>query len=302
MAEQLRGTYPERLTRAGAYLASLLDDYGYPVIAPFDLFELIRKMFAEREGKALYLREDAPTAQTYASLRTNLRKSGIIASDRDYKSRLFRIIGSPDLPADEITCLADPTCHLSHLSAMQRWGLTERVSNTLILTRPDRAGGAAMLQTIMTARLGPGNDTPFPLRRISHPETVRRRKISVYETKLPGKWIKVRGEQTRLSTIGQTFLDTLQKPEYCGGMAHVLDVWKNNARTYTDAIIEAVDQAETALVKSRAGYILEERLGIRDPRIEKWKALGQRGSSRKLDPSAPFASTFSETWMISLNV
>ena len=302
MAEQLRGTYPERLTRAGAYLASLLDAYGQPVITPFEFFELIRRMFAEKEGKALYLREETPTAETFASLRTNLKKSGIIASDRDYRTRLFRIIGSPDLPADDIVCLADPTCHLSHLSAMQRWGLTERTSNALIITRPDRAGSARLLQEIMTKRLGVDHDTPFPLRRITHPETVRRRKVTVHESKAPGDCIQVRGEKARLSTIGQTFLDTLQKPDSCGGMRHVLDVWSQHARIYASDIISSVDTAESGLVKSRAGYILEERLGIRDPRVEHWKALGQRGSSRLLDPSAPFASIYSETWMISLNV
>lgn len=302
LANQLPGTYPERLTRAGAYLARLLDEFGQPVITPFDLFELIRRMFAERSGKALYLREDAPNADTYAALRINLKKSGIIASDRDYGARLFRIIGSSDLSADEIVCLVDPTCYVSHLSAMQRWGLTDRTSNALIVTRPDRAGGAMMLKTIMEDRLGPNTDTPCPLKRISHPEMARRRKLTVFETKASGDWIDVRGEKTRLATIGQTFLDTLQKPEYCGGMNHVLDIWHTHARTYLDEIVSAVDAVDIGLVKSRAGYILEERMRLNDNRIERWKTLGQRGSSRKLDPSAPFASTFSETWMISLNV
>ena len=85
-------------------------------------------------------------------------------------------------------------------------------------------------------------------------------------------------------------------------MAHVLEVWEEHAPTYLEDIVAAVDRTKKPLLKSRAGYILQERLKLSHPTIERWKELGQRGGSRKLDPSADFASTFSETWMISLNV
>ena len=81
----------------------------------------------------------------------------------------------------------------------------------------------------------------------------------------------------------------------------MLETWETHARNYAEEILEAVDRCEVSLVKSRAGYILDERLGLTDPRMDRWAKLGQRGSSRKLDPSAPFAPAFSEKWMISLN-
>jgi flavin-binding protein dodecin len=85
-------------------------------------------------------------------------------------------------------------------------------------------------------------------------------------------------------------------------MGHVLDVWDRAAEPWTNEIIEAVDGAESKIDKVRAGYILEERLEIDDARVRAWKAFAQRGGSRKLDPEAPYAPAFSETWMISLNV
>jgi predicted transcriptional regulator of viral defense system len=94
----------------------------------------------------------------------------------------------------------------------------------------------------------------------------------------------------------------LQKPAICGGMAHVIEVWQEHAAIYLNEIVTSIDKATSGLVKSRAGYLLEVKMGLRHEMIEKWKLLGQRGSSRKLDPSKPFASTFSETWMISINV
>jgi len=122
------------------------------------------------------------------------------------------------------------------------------------------------------------------------------------KAKPPEIFLKNRSNDVRLSSIGQTFLDMLQKPDLCGGMSHILDIWEEHAETYLDEIVAAVDTTTSGLVKSRAGYILEERLELNHPGVGPWKALGQRGGSRKLDPSKEFTPTFSETWMISINV
>ena len=106
----------------------------------------------------------------------------------------------------------------------------------------------------------------------------------------------------RVSTIGQTFLDMLQKPDLCGGMTHVLEVWEEYAATYLNQIVPTIDATPGALIKSRAGYIFQEYLGLEHPDIEKWETFSQRGGSRKLDPSKEFAPTYSEKWMISINV
>ena len=154
----------------------------------------------------------------------------------------------------------------------------------------------------MTEALYEGETNPFQLKIVGHPARIRRRVIRIYESKAAGAFLKNRGTEARLSTIGQTFLDTLQRPDLCGGMSHILNIWEEHAETYLNEIVAAVNTAASGLVKSRAGYILEERLGLRHSGIEHWKRFGQRGSSRKLDPAKAFASNFSETWMISLNV
>jgi predicted transcriptional regulator of viral defense system len=105
-----------------------------------------------------------------------------------------------------------------------------------------------------------------------------------------------------MSTIGQTFLDTLDNPERCGGIAHVLDIWSQHARTYLEEIIDRIERTEKPILKIRAGYILEEHLGLSEARVETWVQMAQRGSSRVLNPGKPFASIFSEKWMLSLNV
>ncbi|MBX3490394.1 hypothetical protein [Parvibaculum sp.] len=292
----------DTLTRAGHYLANAIEQAEQPVYTPYEFFYLILKMYREPKDEKLYLRAKTPTAEDYVRHRTNLKNAGVIGADRDYGSKIIRALAVPDRPADEIVCLADRLCYISHISAMQRWGITNRRPDALFLTRPDRNIARQKLQEIMAADASKGVVNPYPLKNILHPKRVRRRPLHVLETKTLGKNIRARGSAARLATIGQTFLDTIQNPVLCGGMSHVLDVWEEHAKYYLDEIIESVDHIESSIVKSRAGYILEERLLIKaDRRIDAWKAFVQRGGSRKLDPTKDFAPTYSEKWMISLN-
>ena len=296
------GPYHGGLSRAGHYLAELLEADGKPILTRFDFFRMICRLYRESSGKRLYLRNNAPDRGDYDRMKSILKKAGVIGTDRDYRVRVIRVLSISDLPAEDIICLVDPTCYLSHLSAMQRWGLTDRSPKALVLTRPDRKTAAAWLLAYRREALGGEDSNPFPLTVVGHPSHVRRRAVHVCESKVAGAFLKNRGSEIRLSTIGQTFLDMLQRPDLCGGMSHVLDAWEEHAETYLDEIVAAVDTATSGIVKSRAGHILEERLGLHHRGMEPWKAFAQRGGSRKLDPAQDFAPSFSETWMISLNV
>ena len=291
-----------KLTRAAAHLADQLEANGKPVLSHFEFFRIVLAMYRESSGKRLYLRREAPDRDDIARFRSILKTASAITGDRNYGSRVIRVLSVPDLPAEDIVCLVDPTCYVSHLSAMQRWGLTDRTPRALALTRPDRKTAAAALRAHMNEAMNKAENNPYPLTLVQHPHRVRRRDVTMYESKTAGAFMTNRGTDIRLSTVGQTFLDMLQRPDLCGGMSHVLDVWEEHASTFLDEIASTIDQTPKALIKSRAGYILEERLGLHHPCIERWKAFGQRGGSRKLDPTRDFAPVFSETWMISLNV
>ena len=293
----------QKMTRAGRYLADLLEKNGRPVLTPIDFYGLIRQMYQEAPNKRLYLRKSDPGIDDYHRLKRILIHADIVRIDRDYRARALRILTISDRPTEEIACLVDPTCYVSYLSAMERWGLTNRSPKALMLSRPDRKTALDKLQRHRQNILGEHPDIYiFPLHLTKHPARVRGGRVQMYMTKLAGANLTIRGSYTRISTIGQTFLDMLQKPALCGGMPHVLEVWEQHADTYLDSIVAAVDTASNGLVKSRAGYILQEYLGLNHPHISNWKAFSQRGGSRKLDPSQNYAPTYSETWMISINV
>jgi hypothetical protein len=299
----LRPRYPERLTRAGAVLAERIERSGRPVTTPYELFRAIRFIYAD--GRGLYLRKTEPDLADYVRLRKNLMDCGVLASDPDYGRRAFRILDNPDLPADDICCLVDPFCYISHLSAMQRYGLTNRRPEALHLSRP----AARILGDLAIAAMlaDQGTNLPMPadkavrLHAVRHPPRVRKRKVQLFQTARPGQSIANRSGFSRIATIGQTFLDTLDNPDLCGGMVEVLEIWTAHAGIYVDDIVAAVDRHESGIVKIRAGYILDEMLGISDERIQAWRRFAQRGGSRLLDPAKVYAPRYSEKWMISLN-
>jgi len=261
------------------------------------MFLLLRHLHAEATRNRLRLPKQGATAQELYRRNAALRRERIVRVDADYPSR-WRVLTVPDLRADEIVCLTDRFCHISHLSAMRLWHLTDRSPASLILSRPDRSTANVLIREIM-ARDGAAE---FPLRSVTHPATVRGHPVRLVEKRRHGRSVPVQNGFSRVSTIGQTFLDMLEMPELCGGMSHVLDVWSEHARVYLDDIISAVADGGSGIVKCRAGHILEERLAVRDRRIDRWKDLAQRGGSRRLDPKLPFAPRFSEKWMLSLNV
>ena len=294
--------YPETaLVGGSAQVAERLEQREESVLTAWDFYALIRKAYRDRK-------REVPEPRSLHKVRSSLGKAGVVVPDMDYRSH-YRVVDVPDRPVDDIVCLIDRFCHISHLSAMQNWGLTDRQPHELIVTRPDNRAVNEMISGIMSReadevpwehRPPSTPHGPFRLSNITHPGRVRGRAVRVRMSRVAGESIRDRNGFSRVATIGQTFLDMVQHPALCGGMAHVLEVWDEYAITYLDHIIAAVSSA-SSVVKCRAGYIIEERLGVKDPGVEEWHDCAQRGGSSCLDPSRPYIPEWSEKWMISLN-
>ena len=299
-----RNSYsPRKLTLLGHALVDQLHEKKQPVITHYDLFHEIRTLY--QSGRNLRLRKKEPARQDYLRIKNDLIEANVLRPDIDYKYRALYIIDNGNRNANEICCLVDRFCYISHLSAMANFGLTDRRPRELHLTAPSQRILPNLLQKTMKQDYGfeiTKNSEVIRLYGVTHPPVVRGQPIKVFHTSHLGDYIKVRGTFTRISTIGQTFVDMLANPEHCGGMLHVLEVWREFAHIYLEDIIEDIKKNPYNIVKVRAGYILNELLGFNDNRILKWLQFAQRGGSRVLDPSKPFAPHYSEKWMLSINV
>lgn len=211
-------------------------------------------------------------------------------------------------PAD-LACGIDPFCFISHLSAMEKHGLTDRFSKTLFLTSPpaptwkDRAKQMIQRQLSVDIEDYETLNLYLPVRRIV--KEIDKTPINVYVTKTAdaGSYTLTGDSPTRISRIGRTFLDMLRNPELCGGINHVLEIYKERAKTYTKLIAAEIDTHGAPIDKVRAGFIFNNLCKISDNAIiEGWQIYAVRGGSRVLDSSAPFWSTYSEKWSLSINI
>jgi predicted transcriptional regulator of viral defense system len=279
-----------------------------PVVTTYDVRIAIAEIFSagEFEGNRIYSLEDVPTERDLRRVVTQLKSEHRISADPDFGSGVHRINDTPDGSAEDIFCLVNPFGYVSHLSAMERYGITDRISRSLIVTTLGRETWKEAAQDRVRKdrqRLGPFVDgyDRFKMKKIAIPDLVRGRPITAHSTNVMGDMRYLKSGFARIASIGQTFLDMVTKPNLCGGMRHVLEVWRDQSEAYMDEIVEAVDRSNSQIAKVRAGYILEEEVGESGPAIERWRKFAQRGSSRLLDPTKKFSPAFSESWMLSLN-
>lgn len=280
-----------------------LDTLGKPIISEHELFSIIWDIYQKRLAKNL--RGDYPSRPRYVRTRTMLKDAGVIRQDHDY-GRFWRIMSVSDQPADSIVCIADPYCYISHMSAMQKYGLTNRRPEALFITSPTDAIVQSWNYKKFLDQYGnvPENLEIYiePITLIHHPNLVRRRLVSQIKTVLYGDWRKVRGSEERIASIGQVFLDMLEEPSKCGGMRHIIEVWQEHALKYLGQIIETVDICKKPILKIRAGYILDELMHVEHPLIQSWERFAQRGGSRVLESGRPYSEPYSEKWMLSVDV
>jgi predicted transcriptional regulator of viral defense system len=263
---------------------------------------LLRAVYLGQYSERFSLRTQKtnPSDVDLANAIRRLEGSRVVRRDPDLGPSFYQIFDVFEQSAETVCCIVDPFCYLSHLSAMQMQGLTDRNPVELTLTRPVDSLWRQMLAETKHSPSHHRQDTAYTETKYRIPEKVRDRSVLVHETRHPG-FYEVMGGNVRVATVGQAFLDMVVRPNWCGGVLHILEIWEREAKRHLEEIIRAISEYPIKLPKVRAGYILDEVLGVSDDRILAWREFAQRGGSQKLDPEKPYAPTYSENWKISLN-
>ena len=281
-----------------------------PVITFYQLAIIVHHIYLSKSlhGEHVQaIKKDAADTQALSNALKNLVDDGILNPYKGFPNKsVFSILGRGNESPGEVACSVDPFCYISHLTAMEHHGLTNRMPSKLFLSSPGKGEWRKYAIERMRKDLK-DNLTIYQNNGLPELHKIRINKIGRTEVHRHnsihlGAYKNIRGKVVRVSSIGRTFLDMLRNPELCGGINHVLEVYEEHAETYLKLIIDEVTNNGRPIDKVRAGYILDEKLRLKHSLINEWLSQAQRGGSRKLDATAEYIPEFSEKWCLSINV
>lgn len=285
-----------------------LSDYKLPTLTAYRLGVLLFDLYlaGEIHGQKLEVKKPLPERRHFRQVLQFLLSYGVLNSVRGFPTgAVYTLIGRSEPTAPELICAVDPFAYLSHLSAMEIHGLTDRLPHTLFVSSPSpqqwRSAANAQMRKDLGDRLTNYLDAGFPPLLRTRFEKVLGQPVHLTQSSHLGAFKKLEPNGVRVSTIGRTFLDMLRESDLCGGIQHVLDVYKQHAKAYLPLIVGEIDQHGTDIDKVRAGYVLEELCGLQVEALTAWLQAAKRGGSRKLVAKNPYSSTYSEKWCLSLN-
>jgi predicted transcriptional regulator of viral defense system len=281
-----------------------------PVVTSYQLGLIVFNLYKTRsyKGAAIAsLQKPYPDSKTFNRTLSQLQDEGILTSYKGFPEKsVFSLLGRSHDSAEDIVCTVDPFSYISHLSAMEYHGLTNRFPGKLYISSPSpsqwKIYAHEKMEKDLEGNLAIYSENNMPELRRTRLEKIDRREIHRFSSVHWGAYKNVKGRTMRVSTIGRTFLDMLRNPEFCGGINHVLEIFDEHAESYLRLVIDEVDQHGAPIDKVRAGYLLDERLGLAFDELKDWLKLAQRGGSRKLDASSEYEPVWSEKWCLSLNV
>ncbi len=287
----------------------ILNESGQPIFSDYDISVIIFNLYKDKALRSDNIRVSKPFPNRRDVFNTinSLNTWGIILPHKDFTSnKAFKLASNKEYDVGEVACCIDPFAYVSHLSAMSYHALTNRIPSILYISTPPYKEWVTFARKKMLSDMKDNYDiyvqNRLPkLTKIAF-DKIDKYPIIRYSTTHLGAYKNIKGKKYRVSTIGRTFLDMVREPKYCGGMRHVIEVYKEFSIKYKNLIIDEADRNGNAIEKVRIGYLLEELCNIRDEKIDKWVMFAQRGGSRKLDPNGEFTPNYSERWCISLNV
>lgn len=270
-----------------------------PIVTDYELAVLMTAQLV-----ALHME---PSKSIYQAVVKHLGAFSLIAPSKDFKSGMvYHLFGRMKPNPMEVACSVDPFAYVSHLSAMEYHGLTDRFSKILYLTTPPDNEWRAMATSRMERDLG-DQIRAFQLAKLptlKRPvfDRVEGQRVELMRRSSRGVFKTVKQPSIRVAMVGRTFLDMVREPDNCGGIQHVVDTYQERGGRYLSLITEEVDRHGKPVEKVRAGYLLDEVCDLHSSVIDSWTEHAQRGGSRMLDPQGEYAPEHSEKWQLSINV
>ncbi len=290
-------------------ITQLLGQQGAILVSRYELASVVWRIYKQTSfnGSPLRNHKDELDRAAFNRHEATLVKNGVLRSVPGLpEGAAYILIGASISDSRVLACAIDPFCYVSHLSAMEFHGLTDRMPEQLYISSPAAIRWREFATERMNKDLGPEFEAymsaGLPMLQRTTITKLAGRPVHLVTSLHLGAFKHIKDQHIRVSTLGRTFLDMLHEPTLCGGLNHVISVFKEHASVNKRLILDEIDQHGKGIDKVRAGFIFEEICKITDPRIDAWTANAQRGGSRKLDAGADYSPTFSERWALSINI
>ncbi len=289
-------------------IAISIGELNQPVVTNYQLAVIYFNLCLSQKYKGQKIKnipKNGPTVKHFNNQLESLFETGILKNFKPY-SGVYNIIGKNIYTEEEIACSIDPFAYISHLSAMDYHGLTDRIPKILFISTPSQKDwkefALKQMQKDLKNSLTEYKKKKLPALVKTPMEKIGKKNVTQFSSKHLGAFKSIKDKTVRVSTIGRTFLDMLRKPDLCGGIYHVISRYQEFGQQYLNLIVDEINLHGKPIDKVRAGYILEELCNAPHESFEKWLQFAARGGSRKLDPTEEYSSSYSERWCLSINV
>jgi len=304
-----------------AMIQWLLSDYEFNAINDFQLYFQFEKFFVEEKYNdiELTIRSNGNLESSYRAFINQIKdhnsfKAYSIASNRFY----FEIIRSSNklqILETDLICSIFPNTYIHFLSAMRGYSFTDRIPRKIQLVVPNRQIWKKFAHEYIEQhrseykyinKLSPANTSSIEYRKEkflpvypSKNKYFNKILLDITTTATLSPSIKS-GVGTKIIDVGDLFVEMLNSPDQCGGIQHVIDIYKDYAKFFIKDIIRA-GEVSHYLTQARIGFIFEYILNIKNDEIMNWKKNQSRGGSRKFLANKPFSNFISLEWNLSLN-
>lgn len=281
---------------------------GVVAVTRYDLARLTWLLYKQASVDGVPLRKQRNELDRPAFIRIEglLVRNGVLLPVAGLPTgAAYTLVGANVSDPRVLACAIDPFCYVSHLSAMEFHGLTDRMPEFLYISSPAPTQWRMFADKRMEKDLGEDyqryKEIGIAFLKRTNFTKLSGRMVHQFKSIHAGAFTHIKDQHIRVATIGRTFLEMLREPSLCGGIGHVLSVFHENAKSYLNLIIDEINQHGSGIDKVRAGFVLENISKISDSRVDAWVSNAQRGGSRKLDAAMDYSPNFSEKWALSIN-
>ena len=243
------------------------------------------RVFKLEELKLLPWVQKSNAVSLNKMLRSLVQDGWLLAIKKGVYALSSLVSGNPIHEFEIATKVVKPAM-ISHYSAFRHHGLTDQLPRDIFIT--------TIKETATPQAEKQGKKASFILNKVTY-QFIQVKQAFFFG----GEKAWIGAGHFIITDLERTLLDGLARPQFCGGLAEVLDAYQQHIEKLELAKIINYALKLGVAVSRRLGWILDHL----EVGLEQIQCLAQRDHPgyRKLDPSRPPIGNYDPKWRLQLN-